>query len=82
MTDVNKNRSPAADWKEGYDATVTSIKAHEAVMKGGRIYRQTDGVCLETQHLPDSPNQPAFPSTVLRPGERFTSATELRFLAS
>lgn len=36
------------------------------------------GVCLETQHLPDSPNQPAFPSTVLRPGERFHSTTEYR----
>src|SRR5206468_1900832 len=30
---------------------------------GGRFYRQTDGFCLETQHFPDSPNQPAFPST-------------------
>lgn len=37
------------------------------------------GLCLETQHHPDAPNQPAFPSTVLRPGERFHSATEHRF---
>ena len=37
LVDVNKNRVPAADWKEGYDATVTAIKAHEAVMKGGRV---------------------------------------------
>ena len=34
----------------------------------GRMYRQRDGFALETQHFPDSPNQPNFPSTVLRPG--------------
>lgn len=41
----------------------------------GRQYRQGDGFCLETQHYPDSPNRPAFPSTVLRPGETFRSRT-------
>jgi aldose 1-epimerase len=41
----------------------------------GRSFRQSDGLCLETQHFPDSPNRPDFPSTVLRPGETFTSAT-------
>jgi aldose 1-epimerase len=41
----------------------------------GRTYRQGDGVALETQHFPDSPNQPDFPSTVLRPGELYTSTT-------
>lgn len=46
---------------------------------GGRTYRQSAGFCLETQHFPDSPNRPEFPSTVLRPGERFTSTTVLRF---
>jgi aldose 1-epimerase len=45
----------------------------------GRAFRQSDGVCLETQHFPDSPNRPDFPSTVLRPGETFTSATVHRF---
>jgi aldose 1-epimerase len=45
----------------------------------GRLYRQTDAVCFETQHFPDSPNQPQFPSTVLRPGEVFTSTTVYRF---
>ncbi|MDR8410490.1 galactose mutarotase [Nonomuraea sp. 3-1Str] len=39
------------------------------------------GFCLETQHFPDSPNQSQFPSTVLRPGERFTSSTTYRFPA-
>ncbi|GIH24246.1 aldose 1-epimerase [Acrocarpospora phusangensis] len=37
------------------------------------------GLCLETQHFPDSPNRPDFPSTVLRPGEEFTSRTDYRF---
>ncbi len=45
----------------------------------GRLYRQSDGLALETQHFPDSPNQPHFPSTVLRPGERFESTTVYRF---
>jgi aldose 1-epimerase len=47
--------------------------------KSGRVYRQGDAVCLETQHFPDSPNQPQFPTTVLRPGETFTSTTIFRF---
>ncbi|MGW0572079.1 MULTISPECIES: aldose epimerase family protein [Streptomyces] len=42
---------------------------------GGRAYRQGDAVCLETQHFPDSPNRPEFPSTVLRPGETYRSTT-------
>jgi aldose 1-epimerase len=44
-----------------------------------RMYRQSDAFCLETQHFPDSPNQPAFPSTVLRPGEEYRSTTIYRF---
>jgi aldose 1-epimerase len=47
---------------------------------GGSAYRKHAGFCLETQHFPDSPNQPHFPSTVLRPGERFRSTTVYRFL--
>ena len=47
--------------------------------KAGRIYDQYTGFCLETQHFPDSPNQPAFPSTLLRPGGVFRSSTEFRF---
>ncbi|MER6828494.1 aldose epimerase family protein [Streptosporangium sp. NPDC000563] len=42
-------------------------------------YAKHAGLCLETQHFPDSPNQPGFPSTVLRPGERFESTTTYRF---
>ncbi|MEW1926992.1 aldose epimerase family protein [Streptomyces sp. NPDC088360] len=47
----------------------------------GRTYRQGDGLCLETQHFPDSPNQPKFPSTVLRPGETYRSSTVHSFSA-
>ena len=46
---------------------------------GGRTYRQSDGFALETQHYPDSPNRPAYPTTVLRPGQRFTSTTVYGF---
>jgi len=47
----------------------------DLVGTGGDTYRQSDGFTLETQHFPDSPNQPDFPSTVLKPGEEFTSTT-------
>ncbi|MEY9844175.1 aldose epimerase family protein [Streptacidiphilus sp. MAP5-3] len=45
----------------------------------GKPYARHGAVCLETQHYPDSPNRPGYPSTVLRPGGRFTSSTEFRF---
>jgi len=45
----------------------------------GQAYRQGDGFCLETQHFPDSPNKPDFPSTVLEPGDTYTSTTIYRF---
>ncbi|UDY24952.1 aldose epimerase family protein [Nocardioides sp. Kera G14] len=44
--------------------------------KAGAPLVKRAGLCLETQHFPDSPNRPDFPSTVLRPGERFESVTE------
>jgi aldose 1-epimerase len=47
--------------------------------KGGRVYGYRTALALETQHFPDSPNEPAFPSTILRPGERFSSRTVYRF---
>ena len=46
---------------------------------GGKVYRQTDGFALETQHFPDAPNHPNFPSTVLRPGAEFNSTTIFKF---
>ncbi len=45
----------------------------------GRQYRQGDGLALETQHYPDSPNQPDFPSTVLRPGQTYNTSTVYNF---
>ncbi len=47
--------------------------------KQGHVYRQRYGLCLETQHYPDSPNQPDFPSTILRPGRTYHSRTVYRF---
>jgi aldose 1-epimerase len=48
--------------------------------KGGVDYVRRGGLALETQHFPDSPNRPEFPSTVLRPGEAYQSRTVYRFL--
>jgi aldose 1-epimerase len=47
--------------------------------KGGAVYGRRCAVCLETQHFPDSPNRPEFPSTVLRPGEIYETSTIYRF---
>jgi aldose 1-epimerase len=47
--------------------------------KAGRAYRPRAGLCLETQHYPDSPNQPGFPPTLLRPGAQYRSRTVFAF---
>jgi len=47
--------------------------------KLGHEYGRRSALCLETQHFPDSPNQPSFPTTILRPGERFQSTTVFQF---
>jgi aldose 1-epimerase len=47
--------------------------------KSGRIYQKHNGFCLETQHFPDTPNKPHFPSATLRPGELYTHLTVHRF---
>jgi len=49
------------------------------VGKSGKKYTYRGGFSLETQHYPDSPNHPEFPTTVLKPGETFTSQTIYRF---
>jgi aldose 1-epimerase len=49
--------------------------------KSGKPYVHRGGFCLETQHYPDSPNQPNFPSTILRPGEQLQSQTVFKFSA-
>ena len=53
------------------DGTVTG--------KGETVYNQRTAVCLETQHYPDSPNKPQFPSTELRPMQKFSSSTTYKF---
>jgi len=50
-----------------------------AVGKGGRAYRKNFAFCLETQHYPDSPNKPQFPSTILRPATEYSSMTVYAF---
>ena len=47
--------------------------------RGGGVYHKQEGFCLETQHFPDSPNQPEFPSTELKPGENYHHQTIFRF---
>lgn len=49
------------------------------VGKGGKKYEFRYGFCMETQHFPDSPNQPKFPTTVLKPGARYQATTIYRF---
>jgi aldose 1-epimerase len=47
--------------------------------KGGAVYKHRTGFCLETQHFPDSPNKPSFPSTILKPGQEYRSRTVFTF---
>jgi aldose 1-epimerase len=49
--------------------------------KGGATYVHRGGLCLETQHFPDSPNHPKFPSTELKPGQHFHSVTVFSFFS-
>lgn len=50
-----------------------------AISGGGVAYKKHDGFCLETQHFPDSPNHPEYPSTVLRPGQKYHELTVHKF---
>ena len=68
-----RTTEPAIQFYSGnfLDGTITG--------KGGKVYEPRGGFCLETQHYPDSPNEPSFPSTILRPGEEYRSRTVLAF---
>jgi aldose 1-epimerase len=57
--------------------TASSLSATGA--KNGQTYGPYDGFCLETQHYPDSPNHPDFPSTILRPEQVYRQLTEFKF---
>ena len=90
---TNGSLTPAAELYEPASGRVMSISTTEpgiqlytanylngsVIGKGGKAYQKNEAVCLETQHFPDSPNQPDFPSTVLRPGQIFRSSTVHRF---
>ncbi|MDJ1469385.1 aldose epimerase family protein [Cytophagaceae bacterium DM2B3-1] len=64
---------PAVQFYTGnfLDGTITG--------KNGIVYKHRYGFCLETEHYPDSPNKPSFPSTVLRPGETYATTTVYKF---
>jgi aldose 1-epimerase len=64
---------PATQFYTGnfLDGTITG--------KGGKVYGKRSGFCLETQHFPDSPNKPAFPSSILKPGETYSQSTTFTF---
>jgi len=65
----------------GLQVYTTNFLDGSHIGTGGSAYRQGDGIALETQHFPDSPHWPHFPSTVLRPGEALSSRTTWRFLS-
>jgi aldose 1-epimerase len=47
--------------------------------KDKKVYKHRYGLCLETQHFPDSPNKPEFPSTILQPGKEYSTSTVYKF---
>ncbi len=47
--------------------------------EGNGGFKQHEAFCLETQHYPDAPNKPSFPSTILKPGEKFEQTTTFKF---
>jgi aldose 1-epimerase len=53
----------------------------QKIGKSGKPYHYRSGFCLETQHYPDSPNQPTFPSVILQPGKTYATSTIYKFLA-
>lgn len=59
----------------------TANHVHDCPGKSGARYQQRGAVCLETQHFPDSPNRPDFPSTVLRPAEKLEETTVYRIFS-
>jgi aldose 1-epimerase len=85
--------SPAAELYDAQTGRVVHVRTTEpgvqfysgnfldgtARGKAGKAYNYRTGLCLETQHFPDSPNHPDFPTTTLKPGERFRSTTIYAF---
>jgi aldose 1-epimerase len=63
----------------GLQVYTSNFMNGSVVGSSGTAYRQTEAFTLETQHYPDSPNKPDFPTTELKPGEEFRSTTIFRF---
>jgi galactose mutarotase-like enzyme len=72
-------RMPA--FPEGTQRTSEEKRSPQEEHWGGATYDMNDGFCLETQHFPNSPNQPSFPSTILKPGEEYRTSTVYKFSA-
>ncbi len=76
---------PPDTGRAGAGATEPGVQVYTAIHlggvtgKGGQTYGKYGAVCLETQHFPDSPNRPEFPTTVLKKGETFRSTTAYAF---
>lgn len=68
-----KTTEPGIQFYSGnfLDGTITG--------KAGHVYKHRTGFCLETQHYPDSPNQPSFPTTILKPGQEYSTKTVFTF---
>jgi aldose 1-epimerase len=81
LTDPKSGRSMEVTTTEPAVQLYTGNHLKDVAGKDGAIYQRRDALCLETQHYPDSPNHPKFPSTVLRPGKTFTSVTRYKFSA-
>ncbi len=90
--DVNKMRLAAIVYEPTSGRTMEVLTTEPAVQfytgnflngtitgKGGVIYKKRSGLCLETEHYPDSPNQPKFPTTTLKPTETYKTTTVYRF---
>jgi aldose 1-epimerase len=69
----------ASTTEPGVQVYTGNFLVGELVGTSGHVYRQGAGFTLETQHFPDSPNQPSFPSTTLNPGKPFDSTTVFAF---
>ena len=63
---------------EGHRCVVPSSHQGEVTGRGGTVYPQYGGLCLEAQHFPNAINEPTFPSIVLEPGEVYEKRTEYR----
>lgn len=90
---LNKNQKVAAELYDPASGRLMEVLTDEPgvqlytanflnnslIGKSGRSYQKRSALCLETQHFPNSPNRPDFPSTILRPGEVYKSQTRYRF---